>query len=619
MKTHEITTEKMSESPNKLLDDLESIFEKMHSEGHRTDTSYGDKNVLITTQEGDITYIITIPQDDDEEVEKDVRMPNLDDIGESKDVLSKPSLHDEEGESTQSAQKVPIDLDDPTGGDGQQLKLTVDENGQFLQLDNHILTTDAEGNQILVQGTDQKQLQHLLQSFGVDGGQMLVQLQGNDEKIYGEGTQLQMIAGDDQGQMILVQGTDGEQQLIDASMLQTEDGNLVLRQDEDGQTHLATADGTPVSVLFSGEGGENHITMTIASGHEEGQQIFMEQQVEEGQEQFSVQDDDSEFLNYCRLMNFEESKIPENKKTTEAEMNFSYTDIQRQKSKPFWTKKKAQHSKASYQNLYKRVLNQNSPFMAVNHSTTEDDGFKFHFVIFVPDNFDSSITDTFKLYAHHQLVVNNCEELIPKYLNFMKGVVDSEDLPLNISREMLQQNKILKVIRKNLVKKCMELFEELTEDKKGYKKFYSQFSNNLKLGINEDSTNRAKLVDLLCFQTSASGDDMCSLGEYVGRMKEAQKSIYFITGKSKEQVSNSAFVERVKLRGFEVIYMTEPIDEHVIQQIKEYQGKQLVCVTKEGLDLPQKKRKQNFEVTKAGEIQLKKIYNLSGKYSKKNK
>lgn len=222
-------------------------------------------------------------------------MPNLDDTGDSQEKtevhVSMPSLHGDDEENTQSSQEqtevqtgesVPMDLDDlqNAGGEGQQLKFIVDENGQFLQLDNHILTTDAEGNQILVQGTDQEQLQHLLQSVGVDGNQVLVQLQDNGEEIDGEGGTLQMLGDENQGQMILVQGADGESQLIDASMLQTEGGNLVLQQGADGQTHLTTADGIPVSVSFSGEGGEGHITVTMASGHEEGQQIFLQQSEE---------------------------------------------------------------------------------------------------------------------------------------------------------------------------------------------------------------------------------------------------------------------------------------------------------------------------------------------------
>jgi molecular chaperone HtpG len=164
---------------------------------------------------------------------------------------------------------------------------------------------------------------------------------------------------------------------------------------------------------------------------------------------------------------------------------------------------------------------------------------------------------------------------------------------------MLQQNKILKVIRKNLVKKCLDLFEEIAEDKDNFKKFYEQFSKNLKLGIHEDSQNRKKVSDLLRFHTSASGDDQCSLKEYVSRMKESQKSIYYITGESRDNVANSAFVERVKKRGLEVIYMTEPIDEYVVQQLKEYDGKTLVSVTKEGLELPEdEEEKKRFEDNK---------------------
>merc|ERR1712168_513088 len=144
-----------------------------------------------------------------------------------------------------------------------------------------------------------------------------------------------------------------------------------------------------------------------------------------------------------------------------------------------------------------------------------------------------------------------------------------------------------------------ELFEEITEDKENYKKFYENFSKNLKLGIHEDSNNRKKLSDFLRYHTSSSGDEMTSLKDYVSRMKENQKQIYYITGESKEQVSISAFVERVKKRGFEVIYMTEPIDEYVVQQLKEYDGKTLVSVTKEGLELPEdedeKKRREELK------------------------
>ncbi|XP_014091643.2 endoplasmin [Bactrocera oleae] len=272
-------------------------------------------------------------------------------------------------------------------------------------------------------------------------------------------------------------------------------------------------------------------------------------------------------------------------------------------SKPIWTRKPADVTEDEYTEFYKTLTKDSSEPLTHTHFVAEGE-VTFKSLLYIPkvqpsESFNRYGTkaDNIKLYVRRVFITDEFNDMMPNYLNFIRGVVDSDDLPLNVSRETLQQHKLIKVIKKKLVRKVLDMIKKI--DKDNYSKLWKEYSTNIKLGIMEDPSNRSRLAKLLRFQSS-NGKDLTSLAEYVERMKAKQEHIFFIAGANRAEVEKSPFVERLLSKGYEVLYLVEAVDEYCISALPEFDGKKFQNVAKEGFKLNEsEKSKSRFEELKS--------------------
>jgi len=277
-----------------------------------------------------------------------------------------------------------------------------------------------------------------------------------------------------------------------------------------------------------------------------------------------------------------------NKLESEIEIYYDYDLLN--KNKPIWLRNSKDITEDEYNSFYKSLTGDYDSCLDYLHFTMEGN-VEAKGLIYIPKRLDNELLNgnnkkrgLIKLYSRKVFIMDDFTELIPDYMKFIHVVIETDDIPLTLSRETLQSSKTLKLISKNIVKKVIELFNTISNNSDKFRIFYEQYSKFIKFGIHEDSTNRNKLVSLLRYETTNSNEDLISFDDYVQNMNENQKYIYYIGGESIQILKNSPFLEKFRNKNYEVIYMYEPLDEYVTQHIKDYKEKQLICITKENID-----------------------------------
>merc|ERR1719320_1896332 len=363
---------------------------------------------------------------------------------------------------------------------------------------------------------------------------------------------------------------------------------VILKLKEDAQEYLDSKEVERIVTRYSQF--QTH-PIKLLSSKKEKRPVVYDELTEE--EKSALEDDDDD-------ISVEDEEEEEEEEFEEVDIAYWKT---LNEQKPLWLRSAPDITESEYQTFYKSFAKSSDDYLAKVHFKAEGQ-IEFSSLLFIPKTapyglYDNYYTNPSKLslYVRRVLVADEFEEFLPRYLGFVKGLVDSNDLPLNVNREQLQKNKIMKVISKKLTRKALDMMHKMAEAEEGddddedeevdtpslYSEFWEEFGMSVKLGVIEDTKNRKKLMQLLRFKSSRSPEKPISLQSYVDNMPEKQKNIYYISASSMEEATKSPFLERVLEKGYEVLYFVDNLDEYL--NVADYEDYPLQSVTKEGLDL----------------------------------